>query len=136
MEELNNFGDYIIKDNGKLIGKNCLTFIHYTELSRVGHKFYNKYIQSPSVRGKNWSHIADWLYNSDKQLMNSISNSLDTDLLQLEITFNISQNVLNGFLLMAYIECINNHLNFLIELLPPYLSYYNLINKQKEIYLY
>ncbi|KAK8838418.1 hypothetical protein M9Y10_033047 [Tritrichomonas musculus] len=126
MEGYNDTGDYIIMDNDKLVGKNCLTFIHNTEHGRVRYKFYNKFVQSiesPSVRGKIGSHIADWLYNPDEQLRNSISNSLDTGLLRLEITFYINNNVVNE-------EYIHSHLNYLTELLPPDLIYYNPINKQ------
>ena len=92
MEGSNNDGDYVIMDNDKLVGKNCLTFIHNTEHGKVRYKFYNKFVQSiesPSVRGKIGSHIADWLYNPDEQLRNSINDSLDTGLLRLEITFYI-----------------------------------------------
>lgn len=52
--------------------------------------FYNKSVQSiksPSVRGKIGSHIADYLYNQDEQLRSSIYNSMNTDLLGLEIIF-------------------------------------------------
>ena len=62
MEGSNNYGDYRIMDNDKLVGKNCLTIIHNTEHGRVRYKFYNKFVQSiesPSVRGKIGSHIAD-----------------------------------------------------------------------------
>ena len=40
-----------------------------TKHDTVRYKFYNKFIQSiesPSVRGKIGSHIADWLYNPDE----------------------------------------------------------------------
>ena len=126
MEGYNTTGDYIIMDNNKLVGKNCLTFLHNTEHGRVRYKFYNKFIQSiesPSVRGKIGSHIADWLYNPDEQLRNSINSSLDTGLLRLEITFYIDNKAVSK-------EYIHNHLNYLTELLPPELIYYNSINNQ------
>ena len=126
MEGSNNDGDYVIMDNDKLVGKNCLTFIHNTEHGKVRYKFYNKFVQSiesPSVRGKIGSHIADWLYNPDEQLRNSINNSLDTGLLRLEITFYINNNAVSE-------EYIHNHLNYLTELLPQELIYHNPINNQ------
>ena len=97
-----------------------------TKHGTVRYKFYNKFIQSiesPSVRGKIGSHIADWLYNPDEQLRNSINDSLDTVLLRLEITFYINNNAVSE-------EYIHNHLNYLTELLPPELIYYNSINYQ------
>ena len=113
-------------ENDKLVGKNCLTFIHNTEHGTVRYKFYNKFIQSiesPSVRGKIGSHIAHWLYNPDEQLRNSINDSLDTGLLRLEITFYINNNLDTE-------EYIHSHLNYLTELFPPELIYYNPINTQ------
>ena len=126
MEGSNTSGDYVIMDNDKLVGKNCLTFIHNTENGVVRYKFYNKFIQSiesPSVRGKIGSHIADWLYNPDEQLRNNINNSLDTGLLRLEITFYINNKAVTE-------EYILKHLNYLTELLPPELINYNPINNQ------
>ena len=119
-------GNYVIMDNDKLVGKNCLTFLHNTEHGRVRYKFYNKFVQSiesPSVRGKIGSHIADWLHNPDEQLRNSIKNSLDTGLLRLEITFYIDNKVVSK-------EYIHKHLNYLAELLPEKYIYHNSISNQ------
>ena len=44
MEGSNNDGDYVIMDNDKLVGKNCLTFIHNTELSNVLIKFIDSMV--------------------------------------------------------------------------------------------
>lgn len=114
MEGSNNDEDYAIIDNDKLVGKNCLILIHNIEHGRVRYKFNNTFIQSiesPSVKGKIRSHIADWLYNPDEQLRNSIMDCLETDLLRLEITFCINNNAIND-------ELIHNHFNNLTEL-PP-----------------
>ena len=129
MEGSNASGDYVIMDNDKFVGKNCLTFIHNTEHGAVRYKFYNKFVQSiesPSVRGKIGSHIADWLYNPDEQLRNSINDSLETGLLRLEITFYINHNAISE-------EYRHSHLNYLTELLPPELIYYILLTSNGNL---
>ncbi|KAK8853912.1 hypothetical protein M9Y10_016458 [Tritrichomonas musculus] len=71
MEGTNTDGNYVIMDNNKIIGKNCLTLINNTNHGRVQLKFYNKFaqsIKSPSVRVKIESHTSDWLNNPDEQL--------------------------------------------------------------------
>ena len=114
MEGSNTIENYIIMDNDKLVGKNCLTFIHNTKHGVVRYKFNNQFMQSIknlNVRVKIGSHIADWLYNPDEQLRNTINDGLDKSLLRLKITFYINNN-------------------YLTELLPPELIYYNPTNTQ------
>ena len=107
----NTIGLYIIIDNDTLVGKNCLTFIHNTEHCRVLYKFYNKWVQSiisPVVWSKIGSHIADWSYNPDEQLRNSINKGLNKGLLRLKITFYIKNNTVNK-------DYINSHFNYHIN---------------------
>lgn len=93
-------GDYIIMDNDKLVGNNCITFIYNTEKGRVKYKFYNK------------CQRQDWIFNNilviqlNEQLKNSINESLDISLLQLEIIFYINSNIVSE-------EYIHNNLSYL-----------------------
>lgn len=119
-----------ILDNDNLVGGNCLTFISKSIYGTVRYKFYNKFVQSlesPSVRGKVGNHYADWIDNPEDILKESISKATDTGLLRLEITFYIENQAITA----DYIE---EHLNYLSNLLPKDLLYYNSIASQWQIY--
>ncbi|KAK8896230.1 hypothetical protein M9Y10_014125 [Tritrichomonas musculus] len=91
----------------------------------VRYQFNNKFVQSiesPRVKGKIRGHITDLLYNTGESLENSINKSLYTNLLRLEIMFNINSNTVNE-------EYIYYYLNYLKEMLPIDLIYYSLISK-------
>lgn len=53
MEVTDNQGNHIIIDNDKLVGKNCLTFIHNTKHGEVCYKFYKKFVQS--IKNRLWN---------------------------------------------------------------------------------
>lgn len=97
--------------NDKLVGKNCLTLIHNTEHDRVRYKFHNKFIQSIEIPGVGGKIGLIWLYNPNELLTSIINNSLETDLVRLEISFYENNNAVSE-------EYISIHLNYLIELLP------------------
>lgn len=122
--------DHTILDNSDKVGNNCLTFITSDDISTVRYKFYNKFVQSmesPSVRGGVGSHIADWVHNPEQILRNSIAKSLDTGILRLEITFYLNNQTLTKSYLME-------HMDYLQNLLPPSLIYYQPIPKQWELF--
>lgn len=75
MERSYSTANYIIMDNEKFIGKNCIALFHNIKLCTVRYYFYNSLVQSiesPSVRGKIGNYITNWLYNPNEQLRNSI----------------------------------------------------------------
>ena len=59
----------------------------------------------------------------DRESKSQINDVLETRLLLLEITFYINNNVVSE-------EYIHSHLNYLTEMLPQELFYYNSINNQ------
>lgn len=129
-EEFVDINGCTILDNDNLVGGNCLTFISKSIYGTVRYKFYNKFVQSLeslSVRGKVGKHYADWMDYPEDILKESISKATDTGLLRLEITFYIENQVITA----DYIE---EHLNYLSNLLPKELLYYNSIANQWQIY--
>lgn len=68
------------------------------EQERVKYQFNNKFVQSiesPRVKGKIRGYITDLLYNTNEPLENCINQNLYTNLLLLEIMFNINSNAFN-----------------------------------------
>ncbi|KAK8886408.1 hypothetical protein M9Y10_041871 [Tritrichomonas musculus] len=118
-----------ILSNDCFVGKNCLTFITKSNYGTVRYKFYNKFVQSiesPSVRGKVGNHYSDWIDNPEQILRESISKCVETGLLRLEITFYIQNCAVTQ-------DYINKHLDYLTNLLPPNLLYYNSIPNQWKL---
>ena len=123
-------GHNIILNNNNTVSSHCLSFLRHTPEATIRYKFYNKFIQSlesPSVRRQVGNHIADWINNPELILRNSISKCLDYGLLRLEITFYLKQPTLTK-------EFIEQHMDYLQQLLPPELIYYQPISKQWQIY--
>jgi hypothetical protein len=82
-------------------------------------------MESPSVRGKVGSHVADWVNNPEKELYYAIPKSLETGLLRLEITFyrnNTRKQLDPGF--------IESQMDYLEQLIPQHLLFHNPIAKQ------
>lgn len=75
------------------------------------YKFHNKFIQSIEIPGVGGKIGLIWLYNPNELLTSIINNSLETDLVRLEISFYENNNAVSE-------EYIRIHLNYLIELLP------------------
>jgi hypothetical protein len=123
---------YII-DKNRLASRNCLTFVRGTDNGTVRYKLYNKFVQSmesPSVRGKVGSHVADWVNNPEKELYYAIPKSMDTGLLRLEITFyrnNTKKQIDPRF--------IESQMDYLEQLIPQHLLFYNPISVQYELLL-
>jgi hypothetical protein len=87
-------------------------------------------MESPSVRGKVGSHVADWCNNPEKELYHAIPKSLDTGLLRLETTFyryNTGKRLDLGF--------VEEQMDFLESLIPKHLLFHNPIAKQYELLL-
>jgi hypothetical protein len=76
-------------------------------------------MESPSVRGKIGSHIADWCNNPEKELKEAIPKSLDTGLLRLETIFyrlGTSELLTSDF--------IEEQMEFLKQSIPPHTLYF------------
>ncbi|KAK8837707.1 hypothetical protein M9Y10_036247 [Tritrichomonas musculus] len=129
IEDINLQDTCTILSNDCFVGKNCLTFISKSTFGTVRYKFYNKFVQSiesPSVRGKVGNHYSDWIDNPEQILKQSISKCVETGLLRLEITFYIQNCAVTQ-------DYINKHLDYLTNLLPPNLLYYNSIPNQWKL---
>jgi hypothetical protein len=118
----------IVVDNNHYVDRNCLTFIEITTNGVIRYKFYNKFVQcmeSPRVRSSVGNHFMDWCNNSEKELKESIKESLETGLLRLEIIFyqlNTTELLTRHF--------VQKCMNFLIQCFPQKLLYYNPIATQ------
>ncbi|KAK8875767.1 hypothetical protein M9Y10_005942 [Tritrichomonas musculus] len=129
-----------ILSNDCFVRKNCLTFITKSTFGTVRYKFYNKFVQSiefPSFRGKVGNHYSNWIDNPEQILKQSISKCVETGLLRLEITFYIencavTQSAAKQGLVTQ--DNINKHLDYLTNLLPPNLLYYNSIPNQWKLF--
>jgi hypothetical protein len=129
-----NFTDEAITilDNADKVSNNCLAFIRTTTQGTARYKFYNKFIQSmesPSVRNKVGSHIIDWCNNPEEVLKQSISKSLDTGLLRLEITF-YRNNTEEQLAIFVTEEHIKEQMEWLKQQITPEQIYYNPISTQ------
>lgn len=77
-------------ENDKVVGKNCLSFLHIQDKWITRCKFYNKFAQSLELRNlstKIGMHLDNWILNRETQLRDTMYKSLDYGFTRLEITF-------------------------------------------------
>jgi hypothetical protein len=122
-----------IMANNKYVGRNCLSFLKSSNNGTIRYKFYNKFVQSmesPGVRNCVGNHYADWCDNPEKELKKAIEASLETGILRLEITFYRLGT--RALLTKSFVE---EHLNYLANLIPPELLFHNPIATQWDLLL-
>ena len=125
-----DYTPYHILSNDNAVSKNCLTILQ-EDLVRVRYKFYNKFVQmveSPSVRNAVGNHYANWINCPEHILRDTIPKATETGLLRLETTFYIRDTALTE-------QYIQQRMQYLEQLLPPHLIYYNPIQTQWNLLL-
>ena len=82
--------EYLVLDNDRTVGLNCLSFMHVLPRCVARCKVYNKFVQSLETRNvtaRIGMHLDDWINNKEEQLRESIQRSLEHGFTRLEITF-------------------------------------------------